>query len=64
MEMTVLVHPGKNDAAWEIDVLTTSHNGDNDAEVERIRSAHPGEPECIVERRVLGALAPTRCRSL
>ena len=46
-----------------METLTTSHNGDNDAEVERVRKAHPGEPECVIERRVLGALAPTRCAS-
>lgn len=46
---------------WKVETLTTSHNGDNDAEVERVRKAHPGEPECVIERRVLGALAPTRC---
>lgn len=60
--IAVLVHPGKNGSDWEIDVLTTSHNGDNDAEVERIQNAHPGESECVIEGRVLGALAPTRCK--
>jgi hypothetical protein len=46
---------------WQIDVLTNAHNGDNDAEVERIRAEHPDEAECVINRRVLGALAPTRC---
>ncbi|RDB19349.1 [Pyruvate dehydrogenase [acetyl-transferring]]-phosphatase 1, mitochondrial [Hypsizygus marmoreus] len=46
---------------WTVEPLTTDHNGDNDAEVERVRRAHPGEPECVMDRRVLGALAPTRC---
>lgn len=52
---------GNNAKDWKIEVLTASHNGDNDEELERVRKAHPGEPECIVDRRVLGALAPTRC---
>jgi pyruvate dehydrogenase phosphatase len=47
---------------WIVDMFTTVHNGDNDVEVERVRNAHPGEPECIVDGRVLGALAPTRCQ--
>jgi len=46
---------------WNVEVLTNTHNGDNDAEVERVRREHPGEPECVVDGRVLGALAPTRC---
>ncbi|KAF8647864.1 hypothetical protein AX16_006498 [Volvariella volvacea WC 439] len=46
---------------WNIEVLTTTHNGDNDAEIERVQRLHPGEPECVVDRRVLGALAPFRC---
>jgi serine/threonine protein phosphatase PrpC len=46
-----------------VEVLTTMHNGDNDKELERIRSEHPGEEDtCIMDRRVLGALAPTRCK--
>ncbi|KAG6909587.1 hypothetical protein DXG01_016626 [Tephrocybe rancida] len=47
--------------AWSVQLLTTDHNGDNDAEVERVRRAHPNEPECVIDRRVLGALAPFRC---
>ncbi|KII89392.1 hypothetical protein PLICRDRAFT_91766 [Plicaturopsis crispa FD-325 SS-3] len=46
---------------WNIQVLTKNHNGDNDAEVDRVRSEHPGEPGCVVDRRVLGAIAPFRC---
>ena len=57
----VMASQGNNAKDWKIEVLTTDHNGDNDAELERIRKSHPGEPECIVDRRVLGALAPTRC---
>ncbi|KAF8894823.1 phosphatase 2C-like domain-containing protein [Infundibulicybe gibba] len=57
----VMVTPDEDIEDWNVEVLTTDHNGDNDAEVERVRSAHPGEPECVVDRRVLGALAPFRC---
>ncbi|KIY48191.1 protein serine/threonine phosphatase 2C [Fistulina hepatica ATCC 64428] len=46
---------------WAVERLTVEHNGSNDAELERVRHEHPNEPECIVDRRVLGALAPTRC---
>ena len=59
----VLVSPGQDAKDWDVEVLTVIHNGDNDAELERVRKNHPGEPECIVDRRVLGALAPTRCES-
>ena len=50
--------------AWNVDVLTSEQNGDNDAEIARVREEHPGEAECVVDRRVLGALAPFRCKSL
>ncbi|KAH6919164.1 phosphatase 2C-like domain-containing protein [Coprinopsis sp. MPI-PUGE-AT-0042] len=51
-----------DEGEWTVDVLTTMHNGDNDEEIARIMKEHPGEEEsCIVDRRVLGALAPTRC---
>ncbi|KAJ7253336.1 phosphatase 2C-like domain-containing protein [Mycena haematopus] len=55
----VLVSPRATDK-WDIEFITTEHNGDNDAEIERVYREHPGEPECVVNRRVLGALAPTR----
>lgn len=59
---TVLITPDDEGVKdWQIEVLTNAHNGDNDAEIERIRAEHPDEPECILNRRVLGALAPTRC---
>jgi pyruvate dehydrogenase phosphatase len=45
---------------WDVQVLTTSHNGDNMAEVERVRREHANEPECVIDRRVLGALHPFR----
>ncbi|KAG7086404.1 hypothetical protein E1B28_002359 [Marasmius oreades] len=55
----ILVSP-KEDDKWEVNVLTRDHNGDNDAEVERVRQEHPDEPDCVIDRRVLGALAPFR----
>ncbi|KAJ7891301.1 phosphatase 2C-like domain-containing protein [Mycena olivaceomarginata] len=55
----VLVSPKATDE-WDVEFITTEHNGDNDAEIERVCREHPGEPECVVNRRVLGALAPTR----
>ncbi|KAF7298441.1 Mitochondrial type 2c protein [Mycena kentingensis (nom. inval.)] len=55
----VLISPKSSDA-WDVEFITAEHNGDNDAEIERVQKEHPGEPECVVNRRVLGALAPTR----
>ncbi|EPQ50570.1 protein serine/threonine phosphatase 2C [Gloeophyllum trabeum ATCC 11539] len=46
---------------WETELLTEVHNGDNEKEVARVRREHPGEPECVVDGRVLGAIAPFRC---
>lgn len=46
---------------WSYEVLTRVHNGQNKREVERVRREHPGESECIVDDRVLGAIAPFRC---
>jgi pyruvate dehydrogenase phosphatase len=57
----VLVSP-KGAEEWNVEFITTEHNGDNDAEIERVCREHPGEPECVVNRRVLGALAPFRGR--
>ncbi|KAK7438405.1 hypothetical protein VKT23_018018 [Stygiomarasmius scandens] len=56
----VLVSP-KGTNEWDISLLTTDHNGNNDTEIERVRRQHPNEPECVIDRRVLGALAPFRC---
>jgi hypothetical protein len=58
-----MVSPDDAEDDWIVERLTTDHNGDNDAEVERVQQAHPGEPECVLDRRVLGALAPFRCAS-
>ncbi|KLO19449.1 protein serine/threonine phosphatase 2C, partial [Schizopora paradoxa] len=41
-------------------VLNALHNGGNPTEFERIEREHPGEPECMLRKRVLGALAVTR----
>lgn len=57
----VLVSPN-GPLKWTSELLTANHNCDNDAETSRVISEHPGEPECILDRRVLGALAPTRCK--
>ena len=48
---------------WSFEVLTRVHNGENEQEVERVRKEHPEEPECVVDGRVLGAIAPFRCQS-
>lgn len=58
----VLVSPKGSDD-WDIQILTEAHNGDNEAEVERVRREHANEPECVIDRRVLGALHPFRCMS-
>ena len=49
---------------WDIKRLTKYHNGDNIDEVERVRREHPGEPDCILNQRILGAMAPFRCKFL
>lgn len=46
---------------WKMERLTTDQNGDNQDEVDRVRREHPGEPDCVVDYRVLGAIAPFRC---
>jgi pyruvate dehydrogenase phosphatase len=40
--------------------LTTDHHVSNPAELARIRSQHPDETDCVVDGRILGALAVTR----
>ncbi|THH16578.1 hypothetical protein EW146_g4087 [Bondarzewia mesenterica] len=45
---------------WKVTLLSSYHNASNPAEAERIRSEHPGEPECILRERVLGSIALTR----
>ncbi|KZP03066.1 tubulin-domain-containing protein [Athelia psychrophila] len=46
---------------WKTELLTTDQNGDNPDEVDRVRREHPGEPDCVSDHRVLGAIAPFRC---
>lgn len=48
---------------WNFEILTSVHNGENELEIERVQGEHPGEPECVVDGRVLGAIAPFRCKS-
>ncbi|KAF5386184.1 hypothetical protein D9615_002443 [Tricholomella constricta] len=48
------------DGRWETSILSSYHNGTDAAERERIKNEHPGESECIVDDRVLGAIAVTR----
>lgn len=45
---------------WSAKVLSFSHNGDETAEANKMREQHPGEPQCIKDNRVLGAIAVTR----
>ncbi|KAK0229067.1 phosphatase 2C-like domain-containing protein [Armillaria nabsnona] len=60
-QATLVTASPTDPGAWDIKVLTTEHNGYNDAEIERVRQQHPNEPECVIDNRVLGALAPFRC---
>ena len=55
--MLVSKLPGGTHRARRISEI---HNGSNKHELRRIRDEHPGEPECILDDRVLGFLAPTR----
>ncbi|KAJ6558605.1 protein serine threonine phosphatase 2C [Mycena vulgaris] len=45
---------------WVASLLSANHNGTDAAEAARIRSEHPGEDECVLRDRVLGAIAVTR----
>ncbi|KAF8647138.1 hypothetical protein AX16_006969 [Volvariella volvacea WC 439] len=45
---------------WEVMLLSGYHNASDPFEEERIRNEHPNEHECIVDERILGALAVTR----
>ncbi|KDQ57576.1 hypothetical protein JAAARDRAFT_156361 [Jaapia argillacea MUCL 33604] len=45
---------------WCAREINSPHNGDNMAELNRVRDEHPGERECVGGNRVLGFLAPTR----
>ncbi|KAF9007959.1 protein serine threonine phosphatase 2C [Cyathus striatus] len=45
---------------WQASILSSFHNGQNEAEVSQIRREHPNEQECVLNERVLGAIAVTR----
>ncbi|KAF8894907.1 protein serine threonine phosphatase 2C [Gymnopilus junonius] len=45
---------------WKSKVLSVAHNGENTAEADKVRQEHPGELECMLDDRVLGAIAVTR----
>ncbi|KAF9458441.1 protein serine threonine phosphatase 2C [Collybia nuda] len=45
---------------WEGLRLSSYHNGTEKTEKERIMKEHPGEMECVLDDRVLGAIAVTR----
>lgn len=45
---------------WKTKVLSSSHNGENPVEVNKVRAQHPGEPQSIYNNRVLGTVAVTR----
>ncbi|OBZ68173.1 Protein phosphatase 2C C10F6.17c [Grifola frondosa] len=46
--------------SWHGTLINSIHNGSNPTEVQRIRSEHPAETDCVRNERVLGFLAPTR----
>lgn len=45
---------------WETQLLSSSHNCQNPAEVRRVKEAHPEEMEAIVGIRTLGLITLTR----
>lgn len=48
------------EGSWKAELLSAFHNGVNPAEVERLKSEHPNEPDCVTNGRVLGGIAVTR----
>ena len=58
----VLVTLGADGRLARHEVLNVLHNGTNPAEIARVRHDHPGEPESVQHGRVLGTLAPFRCK--
>ncbi|KAF8070260.1 protein serine threonine phosphatase 2C [Lyophyllum atratum] len=50
----------QHDGRWQTSLLSSYHNGANPGERRRIMQEHPGEAECVMEDRVLGAIAVTR----
>lgn len=49
-----------NDGQMKGTLLTQKHSGMNPLERRRIRTEHPGEPDCMRGGRVLGAITVTR----
>lgn len=45
---------------WEISILSANHHAALPSEIEALRSAHPGESEVVLNKRVLGGIAITR----
>lgn len=50
----------RTESKWKGVLINSIHNGGNALERKRILAKHPAEPECVLEDRVLGWLAPTR----
>ncbi|EIW82995.1 protein serine threonine phosphatase 2C, partial [Coniophora puteana RWD-64-598 SS2] len=48
------------DNGWSTKALSSSHNGNNPDERQRVAQEHPGEPHCLADNRLIGYLAPTR----
>ena len=59
----VLVTPDPDGRLPRHEVLNVLHNGSNATEIARVRRDHPGEPESVMNGRVLGTIAPFRCES-
>ncbi|KAF8496799.1 protein serine/threonine phosphatase 2C [Russula emetica] len=57
----VLVTPDPDGRLPRHEVLNVLHNGSNATEIARVRRDHPGEPESVMNGRVLGTIAPFRC---
>ncbi|EGO01335.1 hypothetical protein SERLA73DRAFT_179498 [Serpula lacrymans var. lacrymans S7.3] len=53
---------GRKDSTglWHSSVLSSDHNGHDIDESDRVQREHPGEQDCIMNDRVLGAIAVTR----
>ncbi|KAL3229076.1 [Pyruvate dehydrogenase [acetyl-transferring]]-phosphatase 1, mitochondrial [Nakaseomyces bracarensis] len=55
-----LIGSVNSNGEWTVESLSTDQTGDNEEEVARIRSEHPGEPNVVRNGRVLGSLQPSR----
>ncbi|KAF2736466.1 protein serine/threonine phosphatase 2C [Polyplosphaeria fusca] len=55
----VLGRRGTN-GKWTATPLSTDQTGSSPSEADRIRGEHPGEPNAVMNGRVLGGLEPTR----